>query len=811
MKVEQISSTATSWHNYVVHALQAALDHGHVDADNLLSILKARAGNEGYHSLFDMEARENYGSYKGRARPAMGWFALDFDADDPDLARKDVLNLIHMLGLEEDYARVFFSGSKGFHLYIREEWFGVPHDENCSVQYRKLVMALKNKYDLKTLDAGIIQDNRKFRIPNSKHQRTGLHKIQLTFDQLQTWTLDEIKRFAASPRNFNLDTFTVPATPKNLGAVTEVEVVGSGVFGVENVIADDTKKYGTFKGKVCISRMWTAPLPVGERHVSALALIADCFETGITQKECTDKLYEWATRHRILDRWETDLVRAIDEHYSGRRGYSFGCYNPAKMAHCSGTCGLYPRLKKELRANVADIPPSVQKLLDENDRPTHKALAIELVRGFQGNLVKQDRDLFIYKETHWVEAEQNEIDSIKKELLKRLGEKTKTDDLERAFKMFLLHTPAVPHNVSMFQPNPYAANFKNGSLWIERQQDSYSLAFKNHSRDDFLTTCIDADYPKTRGALNDRFGALVAHLLKGDPEHDEKLMSLKQVAGAMLMPAFPQIFFLLGESGSGKSTFALTFYHALGGSKYSSTVQPCDMKGFELEGMINKTVNLHTDIDENRPIPDALLKETADRRPKQVNRKGKKVIQAFLPAVHVYCANTLPPTQVKNQNVYDRRTTIIKLDNVVTSNIVQQYEELIVKESKAALIEFALEGLEALVQAGGVYSKPDSSKQTTKAWQEKASDTLTDFLDSVSHGETSLKIDADMQSSRATVFSAYETWCSAQGYKDPPIKASAFYRGLLDRGFGTKKVDGTRMLIGIGSETKETVKNQPQF
>ena len=235
------------------------------------------------------------------------------------------------------------------------------------------------------------------------------------------------------------------------------------------------------------------------------------------------------------------------------------------------------------------------------------------------------------------------------------------------------------------------------------------------------------------------------------------------------------------------------------------------MKGFELEGMINKTVNLHTDIDENRPIPDALLKETADRRPKQVNRKGKKVIQAFLPAVHVYCANTLPPTQVKNQNVYDRRTTIIKLDNVVTSNIVQQYEELIVKESKAALIEFALEGLEALVQAGGVYSKPDSSKQTTKAWQEKASNTLMDFLDAVAHEETSLRIDANLQSNRAEVFKIYETWVTAQGFREAPIKASAFYRELMERGFGTKKVDGTRMLIGIGSESKELVKNQPQF
>jgi len=794
------------FYNYIVPKVSSTLDQGHILADSLRDKINNHDGSEAYHSLFDMEERPDFKGYLGICRPVSGHFIFDFDSLDLEEARRDAIKLVTSLKLQQ--AWFFFSGSKGFHVYVDAAFFNVPIDMNTALRFASIVTKLKSDLKLSTLDDGIVQANRKFRMPNSKHPKTGLFKTQIGWTEMNELSIDAIKEKAKTrgPVYFELvheDHFYID--PTLFGPHPVVDPSAEALlpqFGHDNVIEEDIsngKLFKEFKKKVCVSRMWEAELQEGERHAVASILISDLYHTGAKRGEALLRMEEWAKKQGIADRFEKEFVRMINEQYSGQRDYSYGCYHNIKKKFCSGTCELYTKLSKEKRAEVLDIPAKAQKILDEQDKPGERKLTQEILDSFQGKIIKQDKDVFLFKETHWVEASQREIDAIKEMIFQRLGRRAKSKDMKSAYETFLHAIPAVPEHVNMFEPNPDAANFLNGTLWVKRVKGEYTLKFEHHNQDDYLTTCLAVNYtPHAGGLPNHRFNEFLNHLLQNDSEREEKLRAMKQVAGAMLMPRFPQIFFFLGESGSGKSTFVKLFFRLIGGTKVSGFVQPCDMHGFHLEGLIHKTINIHTDVNEHKPIPDEFFKSSGDRIPMQINRKGRKVVQSFLPAVHVFCANTLPPTQVKNQNVYDRRMTIIKLDHVVEKRI-DQFEDLVFEENTQALIEFALEGVRDIVGLGGFYTKPESSKGLTKAWQEMSADPIQDFIDDVNHDEVSgLKVDPEANLKRSVVFDKFSQWSIDIGLKQAATTRGKFYRELGARGFRLKKLkDGTRVIEGF--------------
>lgn len=371
-------------YNYIVPSLNTPLTSGHIPANDLLAKIKQHRG-EGYHSLFNMEKRETYVSYQGAISIPLGWFPLDFDSEDLERAKADVLTCWQALGLDASYARIYFSGRKGFHLYLRQELF---LDSTSVLAIRTSIINWKSSYSLETLDVSIIQASRKFRLPNSKHNKTPYYKVEIDVDQLQAWSIDQIKAFAAHPREITLETYAIPKPYTFSPATTQTgidqytshgttsrpvyESNGPGVFGVENIISDDPQP--TFKDKVCIKRMWDATLPVGERHATILALINDSYETGESVDSTRVKLATFAARNGIMERWEADILRALNERYSGKRTHSYGCYSPTKGKHCSGTCPLYPRLtNKELRPKVNDITPEIAKLVEKTDKQVAKA------------------------------------------------------------------------------------------------------------------------------------------------------------------------------------------------------------------------------------------------------------------------------------------------------------------------------------------------------------------------------------------------------------------------------------------------------
>lgn len=153
-----------------------------------------------YSSLFFFnEDMKNYfennnnsvAGYTGKAfTDHLTW---DFDShDNLNKPLEDARSLLNKLGKEgfinHENIRCFYSGSKGFHVYM---YLDKPIEHIIA---KNICTNLAK--DLSTFDAVIYDTTRKFRIPNTAHQKSGLYKIELLPSRLKNITESEIKETA---------------------------------------------------------------------------------------------------------------------------------------------------------------------------------------------------------------------------------------------------------------------------------------------------------------------------------------------------------------------------------------------------------------------------------------------------------------------------------------------------------------------------------------------------------------------------------------------------------------------------------------
>jgi len=121
---------------------------------------------------------------------------LVFDFDDennPENSKEDTQTLVDRLidrDVAPDAINVFFSGKKGFHVTVETKESFNPKE------LKQIAKSLAG--DLDTFDTKIYNSNRIFRIPNTLHQKSQLYKIQIGLDELESLSLDEIKKEAFS-------------------------------------------------------------------------------------------------------------------------------------------------------------------------------------------------------------------------------------------------------------------------------------------------------------------------------------------------------------------------------------------------------------------------------------------------------------------------------------------------------------------------------------------------------------------------------------------------------------------------------------
>jgi len=168
-------------------------------------------GHELYISLFPFDKSIiDYVQIKGTIKEHTGkhfcpYIAFDIDNDtDLNESKSRALDLITRFideyGLYPNDLSIYFSGSKGFHVVLNGNTYGFP-DPNESMGSIIKQVCIELAGEIK-IDSVIYENHRLFRVENSLNAKTSLYKIQLSYDELFSLSVDEIRELAKRPRMF---------------------------------------------------------------------------------------------------------------------------------------------------------------------------------------------------------------------------------------------------------------------------------------------------------------------------------------------------------------------------------------------------------------------------------------------------------------------------------------------------------------------------------------------------------------------------------------------------------------------------------
>lgn len=282
------------------------------------------------------------------------YFDLDY-SEDPGVAQAEAVRLVEFftgeLDVQDQDLHIYFSGSKGFHVLIDERALGVEPRKDLQRVYKHIAGYLRYRLGdsqekeseegrkveyvepLKAVDLVVYTVKRMLRLPYSRHQKTGLYKIELTLQQLKELSLEEIKERARTGQPIQREEKTVRKRPK-AGAffadkLHEYEEAAATVSDKR-----DKTEYVFTKDKppVCVENIlnhgWKKD---GDRNNATVQLCCYFKAAGYTKEEATDILEEWVVKFTSADsRYSVQQRKAntrnvIESVYNSEKDYQFGC------------------------------------------------------------------------------------------------------------------------------------------------------------------------------------------------------------------------------------------------------------------------------------------------------------------------------------------------------------------------------------------------------------------------------------------------------------------------------------------------------
>lgn len=282
---------------------------------NIYSKIKKHPLQDQYLSLYRYEDRhfeefKKTNSVKGITDIKTDRLLWDFDDGQAiENAQKDSKELCARLiesGVPEKNIRAFFSGNKGFHI---ELILAEP------LSRQEFVNITFNMADgLNTFDVRINDEARVIRAPLTKHPKSNLFKIPLNMEQLNTWTIEDIKANATEisdyiPRKYFHDADWRIALPepmsilksqtfKKVGAIEFKDIKG---FDVNDIDFSKCPKWmareryalqeGFFYGSESVNQ--------GERNIGFMVLAATYRNQGFSPEHALAMLEATAQKQAL--------------------------------------------------------------------------------------------------------------------------------------------------------------------------------------------------------------------------------------------------------------------------------------------------------------------------------------------------------------------------------------------------------------------------------------------------------------------------------------------------------------------------------
>lgn len=273
---------------------------------------------------------------------------MHFDIDCPDdleAARRSTLTLGEMLvdriRLLQDNLDIAFSGHKGFHISVAAEIFRAFHSPYTLGLYRRMARRARDA-GVCHIDESIYTRKRIWRLALSRHSKSGLFKIPLSYEELRDIGIDGIKALAANPR------------PED--SLARHQVCEEAAEWYRRALAVSAKLDGGSRGQVsttrrfrdgwrmppCIKAIQEATLPDGMRHQAYLSLARFYRFIAMHPSEVQERIEALDRRNPIRD---PDYIPRTIGWACTHPGFA-GCDDESLRQHCRPEKCFYAKLKK---------------------------------------------------------------------------------------------------------------------------------------------------------------------------------------------------------------------------------------------------------------------------------------------------------------------------------------------------------------------------------------------------------------------------------------------------------------------------------
>ena len=690
-------------------------------------------------------------------------------------------------------------------------YFGLVPSEHLPNQLKDLAKFFKKFYP--TMDDSIYNFNRKFRVPFSRHEK-GNHKVVM----LPEWSMEDALEYS-SGRDGKYDflndiEFDVDPSPVLVDALQQSQRESYEIEKERAGTIDKPSPFESYDNKLCIVKMLDGVCDDIGRNNACMRIVNDYYRTGKSQNKCEKDVYAWANDNGLP---MAEVSTIISNIYERGGNYNFGCQDECKSVYCSAKCSIWKKLAPDKRPITVDMPNSALVEANAAKQPkefdvVEKVLMETFGCGWddrykkfkEGTVCKQGaKDLFIYKEGYWQHLNHEQTDLIKIKFNALYENILTTRRIEGIFKMFMMYVPSKPNDIDMFIPNPMAANFNNGTLHLTTDsKGEYSFDFRDHDKLDFITFKVDFDYDANQTQHNVKFDEWLLEYLSGDKEQFDLV---QEMFGASLVPTFPQLFMLLGLSGTGKSTCMKVLRLMHGDcAENMSGVPPHNFNGFHTESMVGKLVNMVMDIKTNCKIDDDAVKQIEDRVPVRVQRKNKEDLYAPLPALHIFGANSMPQTLEGYSGAMSRRWSIINFDKVFKGKKNRNIHHALFNHNPQGVINFAVEGLMRLACGNqGFFSRCSKSVESVSEWT-ASDDMIQMFLndgieDGFGEGElTKIEVSTGNRINKTKLWNLFNDWQEQGLARNEQIGRNSFYKMMKVKGFPTKRFEDSTYICGLG-------------
>jgi hypothetical protein len=301
-------------------------------------------------------------------------FLLDVDGSNTLQARDKLGGLLKLLDDLKVPSKVYFSGT-GFHV-------GIPSSAFRWKPSKKLHLKVKdalNKVGIfEFADPSVTDKTRIIRIVNTRNSKSGLYKVEVSNDSIQTMIFCDEEDFLVG----------IKKMAKSPGNVTSIDLECEPVFDVlerTNKTKDVETIEFTNQGRVpdpinypCIQNMLNGT-GYGERHMTALRIAAH-LRWRYPEDIVRMVMEYWRQRVSVEKEFKkSEMDGLVEGVYAGHggQGYRYGCNDTIMDKHCVNTCKLYKAKKSQTTMDAE----AMEKELIEFYIKDHKPINIGTLYG----------------------------------------------------------------------------------------------------------------------------------------------------------------------------------------------------------------------------------------------------------------------------------------------------------------------------------------------------------------------------------------------------------------------------------------------